>query len=1585
MIKRFAYALVALTVLALPSSGQEEEDTGGLLVRLLEGALSSENSNVKVRGLEGALSSRATIQGIEVSDPDGIWLEIEDAVLDWNRLALVRGRFSVNALTAGRVAVHRPPLPSEDTEAPTPEAQPFSMPELPVAVDIRDLAVTRLELGADVIGVDADLSAKGRVKLADGELDTQITVNRLDRSGDTIALTAGFSNETRVLAVDLRVDEAQDGIIAHLLNLPGTPPVVLTAQGNGPLTDFAADLSLATDQTERLRGRVELTGDAEAIAFTGGLSGDLRPLMEPDFHAFFGPETQLRIVGRAEADGRLDVSDLSLSAEALTLIGNLALSPETRPARVNLDLTLGRTDGAATILPVSGAATRLRQLQLRTRFDADQSPGWSLTARAEGFTQPSLSLGGAEFAAQGQYQPGTDAPLTGDLRSSLSGLDFADPGLAQGIGQAMTLTGAITLHGAGRLTLSDFLLSGEDYAATLNTDIAGLQSGFAVDGQAQLDLRDLSRFTTLAGRPVAGALTATLDGEGDPLGGVFDFVLTGTGTDLRAGQETLDTLLIGQTALTLAAARGPEGLIIRNLDLNGEALTLMAEGTARTGQVALDVQGELDDLARILPDLPGPVTMSGQTRLAGGTWHGDLGITAPGQAQGRLTATVPQGAGPGLAFDLDISEPAGGPIGQILRLPGAPALRLTADASGAIDDLETVLALSTQGIPRITGRATIRDAQDDTRLTARVEGDVTPFLTPDYHAFFGTESDIAIQATRQADGTLDLTQLTVNAASLDLTGTASIDPAGRPLRAEMTADIAPRPGTAGPVRLPLPGAPITVKGAQLRALLDGQGSEIWTLLAKAQDVSHPQGGLGELTINGDGTLDVEEHLSASGRLRAHAQGLRASDPALQAALGSWLRLDGQFDLPGDDTLVLRDLFVNGQDMQAQARATLSELNGAQDITGEARLDLPDLARFSGLARRPLGGQVSATLTGSGGLSPRRFDIVLNSTAQDMSAGIARLDPLLEGTYKLHLDANSQGDGVDITALRLTGPAITASASGFASPTVPDLTAQLHLDDFARIVSGFQGPVNVAFTADHQNDTIFADLDLAAPNDSYLRTEAALAADGAASVSFDGLLNRLERFVPDFPGSLGLTGQAGFDSGTWSYDATIKGPADIQAEVAGLYDTANGTVDGTAKGNLRLDPVSLFLSPIVVAGQGLFDLKMQGTPGLSALSGQVDIRQTSVAVPQIQNSVQDFGGSITLGDGSAALNLTGALRTGGTFSVAGPVALAAPYNGNLSIALRELIMTDEVVYRAPVSGQLSVSGPLAGNALLAGRVDIGETEIDIGNIGGSSAAAPIPDLTHVGETAAIRTTRANAGLIQTGSQSSAPAIGLDLLISAPRKIFVRGRGLDAELGGELYLRGTTANVAPSGQIELIRGILALFGRRLQLSRGLLTMQGSFQPYLEFAATSSTNSGTATLEIAGQVDDLNVTISSEPERPEEEALAMLIFGNEFSSLSPFKIAQLAAGLVSLRGGGDFVGETGREATGASSVSVANDGGGLPSLGVGGYLSDNVYSDVSVNTDGNTELKLNLDVTDNLTVTGTVDNTGDSGIGLFFDRDY
>ncbi|PJE34682.1 translocation/assembly module TamB, partial [Pseudooceanicola lipolyticus] len=257
MRARLSLVLV-LTTLPLNLAAQEESG-GGFIGGLLESALSGENRNVTVTGLSGALSSSLTLERLTMSDDQGVWLTISGATLDWTRSALLRGRLDVSTLSAESIVLERLPAASEDeADLPSPEATPFQLPELPVAVSIGEIAVNSFSLGEPVVGIAAELSLAGALTLAEGALDTDISVTRLDRPSDVITLDASFSNETSVIALDFETTEAQGGLLSELLNIPGRPSVSLTAAGEGPLTDFTADIALATDGAPRVTGQVRL-------------------------------------------------------------------------------------------------------------------------------------------------------------------------------------------------------------------------------------------------------------------------------------------------------------------------------------------------------------------------------------------------------------------------------------------------------------------------------------------------------------------------------------------------------------------------------------------------------------------------------------------------------------------------------------------------------------------------------------------------------------------------------------------------------------------------------------------------------------------------------------------------------------------------------------------------------------------------------------------------------------------------------------------------------------------------------------------------------------------------------------------------------------------------------------------------------------------------------------------------------------------------------------------------------------------------------------------------------------------------------
>lgn len=1189
------------------SAAKDASESGGILVNFLESSLSGDNRKVAVTGLEGAFSSRATIKEIRVSDDEGVWLTIRNAVLDWNRLALVRGRFSVNALTADEIIVARKPIagPTE-TELPSPEATPFSLPDLPVSIQLDSIGVQKLDLGTDLMGMAATLKLDGSLTLADGALDTDLGVTRLDRPGDQIGIKASFANQSRQIGLDLKVIEDQGGLISSLLNMPDRPALLFTAKGDGPVSDFTADIALMTDDAERLGGQVRLRGlEAPAgsdpaapvpIGFAADLAGDVTPMLPSDYRAFFGADTALTLRGESNPDGQLDITTLDLKSAALNLTGDMALAASGQIERLKFQGGITPPAGNEVVLPISGDRTALGTAEFDVSFDASTGNDWSLVLSAERLNRPEMYLNRAALVGKGTLDQSQGFAIQGDIEAALAGLKLTDPAQQQAIGDQVTLKGAIARDAGGAFEFNGFKLTGSDYTATLDGKIAIPESGLEVDTRLHLGAADLSRFSGLAGQDLGGSVTADFTGQGAPLDGTFDFTLDMQAQDLAAGIEQVDPLIGGATTLQLSAARGLDGLTIRNFDLKGQALSASASGTAKTAGSALRFTAALDDLARVTPQVKGPLTLKGDLKQTGTTWAGDINLKGPDK-------------------------------------------------------------------------------------------------------------------------------------------------------------------------------------------------------------------------------------------------------------------------------------------------TFADLNGSFDPAGEA-----------------------------------------------------------------------------------------------------DLTFNAMLDRLERFVPQLSGQLTAKGRAQSKGGVWQGDVALNGPDSSQAKLSGSFDPAGDADLTFDAALDRLERFMPELAGRLTAKGTAQRKSGVWTVGADAAGPSDITTRLSGTYDEAQGTANMDATGRLRLEGANPFLKPNSISGAANFDMKLRGAPSLAALSGTITTSGGRMAIPSAAQTLENIGGTVTLANSRANVAISTNLGAGGTIRVNGPVALEAPFDGRIVIDLLQLVLTDNKSITSSANGQLVLAGPLTAGPKLSGRIEFGETNINLNAVSGSAAAAPIPEgMVHTGESAAVRATLDHAGLLQTeDSGKSGPAIGLDIALLAPNKVFARGFGLQAELGGAMEIRGTTAALAPTGQISLIRGTLDLLGRRLKLTKGIVSLQGDLQPYVEFSSSTTTEDGKATIQIAGPIDGPKITVSADPDRPAEEALAMLVFGSRISDLSPFMIAKMAASLATLgRSGG--VTDKMRSATGVSTLDIGTDSSGAGQVGAGAYISDKIYTDFTVNTKGETEVNLNFDLTKSVTVKGSMDNLGNTGVGLFYERDY
>ncbi|WP_322867772.1 hypothetical protein U5922_017085 [Aquicoccus sp. G2-2] len=423
-MRHFMFCLVVLSLVAFagpkPLHAQTDEGDRGYIQGLLEDALSAPGRTVRMEGFAGALSSRATIDKITVTDPEGVWLTASDLVLVWNRSALLRGEVDIDEITIGEIDLPRRPVPAE-TPLPAPEASgAFALPELPVSVNIAKMAITKAVLGKALFGEAAEVSFSGKAALASGAGSVTLAVKRLDRAG-TFSLTGAFDNATRVLDFDLNLTEPEDGIAANLLNLPGKPPVVLSVQGKDPVSDFNATIRLATDGKERLSGKVELTTAQDgATRFSTELQGDVAPVVAPQFAAFLGDDVALVASGERAADGDLLLDKLHVKTAAMQIGGSAEIGADGWPRKLLLNAQITPPAGDSVILPLPGPQVSVREADFSAQFDAAAGDSWRIDGRADGVDVGTSRVKVATFAGEGKILRDAQS-VTGGFSLTLTG------------------------------------------------------------------------------------------------------------------------------------------------------------------------------------------------------------------------------------------------------------------------------------------------------------------------------------------------------------------------------------------------------------------------------------------------------------------------------------------------------------------------------------------------------------------------------------------------------------------------------------------------------------------------------------------------------------------------------------------------------------------------------------------------------------------------------------------------------------------------------------------------------------------------------------------------------------------------------------------------------------------------------------------------------------------------------------------------------------------------------------------------------------------------------------------------------------
>jgi len=1112
---------------------------------------------------------------------------------------------------------------------------------------------------------------------------------------------------------------------------------------------------------------------------------------------------------------------------------------------------------------------------------------------------------------------------------------------------ALTLdASAFRLEGAGAIG-ADGRLSGQARLAGAPTQAGAAFSARTLKADVQIS-------GSLA-KP-EGALQALIENARGPMGAIGHVDLTGSLAPASGAAGFFDVTAKGSAAgLALADAGLAEAL--------GESARLEFRARAETfDRLDVSIATLTSDVAEIsFMGRAGAAALDGRARIAASDLS-RFAKLAKTDIKGALTLNAALTGAPregriSAALDGVIAQPASG----IAALDGLLGKRVSLAGKAALADggilFERLQVAGERASALIDGRATQDRAdlvakfsapdlkQADARLSGRAEGELA--LKGSLRRLDATLSAALREASAMGRA---IPGLSLTGEARDLTGAAQITAAldgsidGKPTRGALGAQ---RDGEAWKVdTLDLTVDRASIKGAfALDAAKLARGR--LTIAAPDLDAFSPfvlQKLVGRL--NADIALDNAGGKQAA-TIEAHGQGVRSSEISVE-------RLDAQavardiFGRPELDGRIVADNMRVGTESISKARLIAKPgAGGATDL--ELALDARGFAvagrgaLTNGEARRLDIAQFSATRAGKRLALAGPASITLRDGGADLKGVVIAADG-----GRLSIDGHA-GERLDLT---VNARALPLSILALADPS---LALEGIADAQAKIGGSAKAPTG---------DWRVKATRLSMPQ---MRANGIPPMEASASGALSGGRTSVDADLAIGPRSkLKISGHAPVGAG--ALDLAIRGALD--AALANTVLSANGQ---TAAGVARVE------------------LTLKGPPAAPFVGGVVDISNGAFSDPFNGVALTNISGKLSgSGHDLVISGLNGQTKNGGRIALAGRIGIEpkSGFPAALIVKAAGAQFVDSELASAVGDLDLTINGPLARAPRIAGRVSLQSMDVNV------PERMPV-NLKPLPGTRQIDAKGFAAQMIAIERKEKAAAARkptfdapVDLTISAPNRVFVRGRGLDAEFGGQLKIAGTIQKPIVDGGFDLRRGRMQLLSQRLDITQGKLTFAGGLMPQLAFVASTSAGGVTANVAVSGPASQPVFAFTSSPSLPQDEVLSRLLFAKASASLTPFQAVQLAMALAQFTGAtaGSDAFEKMRKALGVDTLDIDAGGAGGPSVGVSRYIAKGVT--VGVRTGVKPEessVNVGVDVFRNFRVQGETRVDGKTSVGVGVEWEY
>ncbi len=968
---------------------------------------------------------------------------------------------------------------------------------------------------------------------------------------------------------------------------------------------------------------------------------------------------------------------------------------------------------------------------------------------------------------------------------------------------------------------------------------------------------------------------------------------------------------------------------------------------------------------------------------------------------------------------------------------------------GDLAGLSPLVGMTVQGRGDLAMQATVTDFGE--KLTAKLAGELIEVKLADdiANALFGGRATVATDLAFRPDAGLTLAGLRVETPASRLVGEAALTGNFERIEASYGLTVADTSVLSDPFgfriagRVDLQGrlegyaGNPSIKGrlAMTNGRIKDAAIERIDLTFSAENLPNTPNGhvtlsaapsIGQLEASADFVFaDPELQLTD---LRVHSQGataegtltapingtpLKGSLNIKAESLAPWLALAG---LQGSGAATAKlDLSGNGRRQTADFKGNLTEMiwrpEGEQALRAESvavtlrATDLMDTlaGRAAVEAEKVTFGELQLdrlSLSGEG----NRADVVLHL----QTAGAFR-DPLvLDAIGSLHIDRN-------LLSLELETAQGRALGNTLKLREPVKLTQRPGAFDLSRLDLDF-GPARISGSARIDSKRVSGELTVdGLPIASLASLSPAGGATGTVtgSIKVDGPLanpsgegrldaSNLKIAAADGVPPLGLdvSGQwrdrrlkiTGRLTGMPERDAMLDAELPLRLDADRLAFTVPDGEPISARLSWQGDMASVWsLVPLAshrMAGASEITAVLAGSLAAPEVSGSLRLTAGEYENLEIGTLIRDIEIALDVEDNRATLTrFTGNDGAKGRLSATAEVAIASeqgyPFKFETNMTEFALVRRDDVT--AVSDGHLSFEGALE-RASLTGQFETRSVEVRIiDRLPAEVTSLNVIETDTSGKTEIFRD--------DVKKNGAGPEIMLDVAVAMPRRVFVRGRGLDSEWSGDLKVTGTAQEPIIEGDLSIVRGQLSVLTKTFRLKSGSVRFPGDTNatPELDILAEHRAKDLTVTARVSGPATNPSISLASVPELPQDEIVSRILFNRSAAQLGAIEAAQLAAAAAELTGAGGGLGplDFARSLLGVDVLRIETAGpgeAGGPGVTAGKYLREDIYVGVKKGvTDNAGAVGVEIELTPNISVESETGTTGESDIGIKFKWDY